>query len=49
MRSIEPEALPVGHEGSILVSKDGFPSGGGEMGGLIRAFDWSKTSLGPIA
>lgn len=25
-----------------------FLSGGGEMGELIRSFDWSKTSLGPI-
>jgi hypothetical protein len=23
--------------------------GGGELGALIRAFDWSKTCLGPIA
>ena len=26
-----------------------FPAGGGEMGALIRAFDWSRTPLGPIA
>ena len=26
-----------------------FPAGGGEMGTLIRGFDWSRTSLGPIA
>jgi two-component sensor histidine kinase len=26
-----------------------FPAGGGELGKLIREFDWSKTSLGPIA
>jgi len=26
-----------------------FPGGGGELGELIRNFDWSKTSLGPIA
>ncbi|WP_240320702.1 sensor histidine kinase [Sphingomonas crusticola] len=25
-----------------------FPVGGGELGALIAAFDWSKTSLGPI-
>jgi two-component sensor histidine kinase len=25
-----------------------FPVGGGELGELIRHFDWSKTSLGPI-
>ena len=28
--------------------KAGFPQGGGELGALIRGFDWSKTSLGPI-
>ncbi|MGZ3275846.1 MAG: sensor histidine kinase [Caulobacteraceae bacterium] len=26
----------------------GFPYAGGELGGLIRDFDWSTTSLGPI-
>ena len=26
-----------------------FPAGGGEMGALIRAFDWARTPLGPIA
>ena len=26
-----------------------FLAGGGEMGSLIRAMDWSKTSLGPVA
>jgi PAS domain S-box-containing protein len=26
-----------------------FPAGGGELGGLIRGFDWSATSLGAIA
>jgi len=25
-----------------------FPHGGGELGALIRRFDWSRTSLGPI-
>jgi PAS domain-containing protein len=25
-----------------------FPVGGGELGALIRAFDWSSTSLGPV-
>jgi hypothetical protein len=29
--------------------KDGFPLGGGEMGALVRAPDWSKTTLGPIS
>ena len=28
---------------------DAFPVGGGELGQLIRDFDWSKTSLGPIS
>ena len=28
---------------------DRFPFGGGENGALIRALDWSKTSLGPIS
>jgi PAS domain-containing protein len=27
----------------------GFPSRGGELGALMRALDWSRTSLGPIA
>ena len=26
----------------------GFLAGGGEMGWRIRAFDWSKTPLGPV-
>ena len=26
-----------------------FPTGGGELGALIRQFDWAKTSLGPLA
>ncbi|GGE17282.1 two-component system sensor histidine kinase/response regulator [Aureimonas endophytica] len=26
-----------------------WPIGGGETGALVRAFDWSKTSLGPLA
>ena len=29
--------------------EDGFPFGGGGTGKLMRAFDWSTTSLGPIA
>jgi two-component sensor histidine kinase len=28
---------------------DEFPLGGGEMGALVCALDWSKTSLGPIS
>ena len=35
----------------MLAKRDNsaFPDGGGETGALIRAFDWSKTPLGPIA
>lgn len=29
-------------------SQPDFPQGGGEMGALMRAFDWSKTPLGPV-
>ncbi len=29
--------------------EEGFPFGGGNMGALIRALDWSQTSLGPLA
>jgi two-component sensor histidine kinase len=33
----------------VLGSKQlSFPVGGGQMGQLIRSFDWSKTDLGPI-
>jgi two-component sensor histidine kinase len=28
---------------------DAFPAGGGETGALIRALDWSQTSLGPVS
>lgn len=28
---------------------DGFLAGGGEMGALIRAYDWDKSPLGPPA
>ncbi len=38
-----PSALPRNR------CEDDFPSGGGEAGALIRALDWSKTSLGPIS
>ncbi|RZK41057.1 MAG: response regulator [Pedobacter sp.] len=34
---------------SIQESTEQFLSGGGEMGELIRAMDWSKTALGPIS
>jgi len=36
-------------EGAESRLPDAFPAGGGETGALIRAFDWSRTSLGPIA
>jgi PAS domain S-box-containing protein len=35
-------AIDKTHEG-------GFPYGGGTMGALIRALDWSRTSLGPLS
>ncbi len=35
------------HEQKTLTA-DAVVVGGGEMGSLIRSFDWSKTSLGPI-
>jgi signal transduction histidine kinase len=31
-----------------MVSPAGFPAEGGEMGRLIRSFDWASTPLGPI-
>ena len=41
---------PVGLLKDPSSNRDGtFPFADGEMGALIRAFDWSKTSLGPIA
>lgn len=42
---MEPASPPP----SLKSREDGFPLGGGEMGALIRALDWSETSLGPIA
>ena len=33
---------------SVASNDQAFPVGGGELGALIRAFDWSQTSLGPI-
>src|ERR1700736_1168171 len=49
--------LCLGHcEGKVLrnqgvsaQSGGSFPTGGGELGRLIRQFDWAKTSLGPLA
>src|SRR5688500_6267197 len=31
------------------LSKDEVLAGGGEMGALMRAFDWSTTPLGPVS
>jgi hypothetical protein len=42
MKSISPGT-------SHKSGEDEFPLGGGEMGALIRARDWCKTSLGPIS
>jgi two-component sensor histidine kinase len=42
MTTVSPGKSPKG-------LKHEFPLGGGEMGALIRALDWSKTSLGPIS
>ena len=40
---------PLPNKGVPAESGGSFPTGGGELGGLIRQFDWSKTSLGPLA
>jgi PAS domain S-box-containing protein len=40
---------PLPNKGVSAESGGLFPTGGGELGGLIRQFDWSKTSLGPLA
>src|SRR5689334_9139449 len=42
MTTVSPGKSPKG-------LKHELPLGGGEMGALIRALDWSKTSLGPIS
>src|SRR4029079_5393875 len=34
-------------ESNRLPNALGFPTGGGEMGERIRAFDWSQTAIGP--
>jgi len=33
----------------LTTDQAGFLDGGGEMGRRIRAFDWARTALGPIA
>jgi two-component sensor histidine kinase len=40
---------PVGQDNSSKSREGEFPFGGGEMGSLVRALDWSKTALGPIS
>lgn len=40
---------PTGPEAARENCEDGFPAGGGQLGALVRALDWSKTSLGPIS
>ena len=40
--------VPLSASGSTE-ARPAFPAGGGELGELIRAFDWSQTSLGPLA
>ena len=42
------------HESDVLDDPSGTPvggifDGGGEMGSLMRSFDWSKTALGPVS
>ena len=39
----------IREEGPSRKLGDSFPFGGGGMGALIRALDWSMTSLGPIS
>lgn len=39
----------LGDQSSSDLDPLAFLAGGGEMGRLIRAMDWSKTSLGPVA
>ena len=43
-----PLETPVGAPGA-KVSTDKTFDGGGEMGSLMRSFDWSKTALGPVS
>ena len=46
----ETAELGVGETDSInLRAMDSVFSGGGEMGALMRALDWSKTAVGPVA
>jgi PAS domain S-box-containing protein len=38
----------MSYEARITVPPDDWLAGGGEMGELVRAYDWSTTELGPI-
>ena len=40
--------MNVPDQGISAETGGSFPSGGGELGALIRQFDWAATSLGPI-
>jgi two-component sensor histidine kinase len=40
---------PIGSGTSRKGREDEFPLDGSELGALVRALDWSKTSLGPIS
>lgn len=43
------EGKKLRNQGPSARSGGSFPTGGGELGALIRQFDWAKTSLGPLA
>lgn len=43
---LHPRERPVGKD---LLGRSAWPTSGGEMGSRVRAFDWEKTPLGPIA
>ena len=43
------KGVKVPDQGISAGSGGSFPSGGGELGALIRQFDWTKTNLGPLA
>jgi PAS domain S-box-containing protein len=43
------EGKTLHNPGVSARSGGSFPTGGGELGALIRHFDWAKTSLGPLA
>jgi two-component sensor histidine kinase len=47
--TFEKTMTPTSLDTSRNSREDEFPLGGGEMGALVRALDWSKTSLGPIS